>query len=295
MEWWRNSTPMTGGTPNDSAERLLIQYPSGTRWRGQRRDQFPISAPNEDFFLDWALALADLADPPQAAAPATVPADIIDLSKPVTFICGTSANRQALSKDYIGAGTTLTELQTDPVTCGPNGCAVCACSGTLVCVPGPGQCVQCLSDAQCSGDTPNCNLTTHSCECRFGSRAVHRDWRYGWNGRRRKWRDGRCGWPRRRGRNGWRRGDRGDRGRWRIRGNHFVGRNERNGREQTEQAERVERLLPVDRLAPARWAVPQRAVLRGAGQPKPKTKGSPSKAEAAAVVLEVLPTPVESH
>jgi MYXO-CTERM domain-containing protein len=117
--WYRNSTPSTGSTTNDIAERLLIEYPGASHWRVVTAGaNFPVApgVPNEDFFLDWALALADLANPPQAVPPLAA-ADIIDLSKPLTIVCGTSANKQALTKDFVGAGTTLSELAPDPVTC----------------------------------------------------------------------------------------------------------------------------------------------------------------------------------
>jgi hypothetical protein len=44
-----------------------------------------------------------------------------------------------------------------------------ACSPPSGGVCSAGQCVQCLTDANCAGNTPSCDIATHTCRCRTPS------------------------------------------------------------------------------------------------------------------------------
>ncbi len=187
VTWLRNSTPNTDGAPNDKAERLLAAEAIADYARAVSAGTvFPTNAPNEDFFVDFAVSVANLQSTPEVNP--QQPEDVLDLTQPLTFVCGTSANKATLSKDYGGPGTTIQELSSDPVICDENGCTPCntaaacgpscqacgtgevcdlatlTCQGACsangdctdttrpICETGSGACVECLTDGDCQND-----------------------------------------------------------------------------------------------------------------------------------------------
>ena len=64
--------------------------------------------------------------------------------------------------DQNGCGGTCFDTSSNALHCGA---ACVSCSGsTLRCLSGA--CVQCVVDQDCSGSTPSCDTTTHTCTCR---------------------------------------------------------------------------------------------------------------------------------
>jgi hypothetical protein len=172
IRWARNSTPDDSGV-RDEAEDTLVLYASPRtpeNWRVTELAPGTFGTPaDEDYFLDFAFAIADL-----TAARAQL---AIELSQPLSFVCGSSANGRWLSKDLgiIGSYVSsppLGDLASDPLTCGVNGCAPAACSNDADCTNGAlprcetttGVCVACLEKSDCDAGL-TCDLPSHSCQC----------------------------------------------------------------------------------------------------------------------------------
>lgn len=172
IQWRYNATPDATG-PGDKAETVVVSYPGTTNWRVQTVTPGAFGG-DDDYLLQMAFSLADLG---------VVAADggsvLSDLSKPLTFICGSSASGDTLTKDLgiIGSYTQappLSTLASDPLLCTSSGCtppAGCNVEGGIQCTnaslprcePTSGVCVECLGSADCNGGT--CDLATHACLC----------------------------------------------------------------------------------------------------------------------------------
>jgi hypothetical protein len=167
VEFYQNTTPALGGNPKDVAETLLATYPPATHAR--EAPAMSTFGGNPDVFIDWAISKADLAA-----------AGVTDQT-PLRIICGTSNNASSLTADLIteSGATTLPDLVTDPLTCGPTGCdipcagfgeacsvgvGVCAKMGTQVCDPKGGVICDALPgepsespETSCDGDDNDCD------------------------------------------------------------------------------------------------------------------------------------------
>jgi MYXO-CTERM domain-containing protein len=178
MTWLRNSTSDGDGSADDKAERLLSTEPIADYSRAVSAGVvFPTGSANEDFFVDFAVPIVDIQTTPEATPQEA--GDVMDLDRPRTFVCGSSANKATLSKDYGGLGTTIDELGSDPVICDENGCTTCnvtaacgptceACGIGQVCDPITVTCQNdCSDNVDCSDPArPICNTSSGSCvEC----------------------------------------------------------------------------------------------------------------------------------
>jgi hypothetical protein len=145
VELRSNTTPGNTGSPNDLSETLLKSYPVPAYAR-----EAPAASTfgaNPDFFVDWAVSQADLAN--AGVGPATA----------LRFICGSSSNAQNLATDLITStgATTLTGLATDPIACGFSGCDY-ACPGLgQPCTTGVGAC-QTSGVLLCNGQSDFCSV-----------------------------------------------------------------------------------------------------------------------------------------
>jgi hypothetical protein len=146
-----NTTQATKGNARDAAETELAIYPIDTHARSLEADTMFGDTP--DFFVDWAIDIADLADAG------------LDLSTPIRMIFGTSNNAQTLASDLLAASdsSTISDIASDPINCSDGKCVACAdlcgdaclkCEGaTPVCEDGAcvaGTSTACDSDADCT-------------------------------------------------------------------------------------------------------------------------------------------------
>ncbi len=116
VELYQNTTQSTTGQFNDTAEVELAVYPVSTHARVVSAGTiFPTSAPDEDFFLDWAIDIVHLSA-----------AGVTD-STAMLFTYGTSINAHTINADIVplvGTSGTLADTASDPVLCGASGCVV---------------------------------------------------------------------------------------------------------------------------------------------------------------------------
>ena len=143
---WKNSIQEMPNSPTDTADPIPIfsyEGPFDDRKPGygyaRERDAgtvFPLSNPDPDVFVDWAIERSKLAP---AVGPLT----------PLRFACGTAADGTKLSQDFSGPEH-LPDLFSDPVLCDNSGCYAqtcpefgnacttgiggCAGNGTFVCL-----------------------------------------------------------------------------------------------------------------------------------------------------------------
>ncbi len=101
------------GDPSDRAETVISTYSASTNSRVVEATGVYLSTfdMNPDYFLDWAIAWADLA---------TVG---ITPNDPLTLIFGSSNSATSLAADLGGAGTTIGDLASDPIACSDMGCS----------------------------------------------------------------------------------------------------------------------------------------------------------------------------
>jgi len=145
VELRQNSTFTQVNNPAEVAEILLQSYSVATN--AQANPTTTTLGGGTDYFIDWAVALADF--PMGAITPTT----------PLVFICGSSSNARNLTADPISesGASTLTDLSPDPITCDATGCHA-ACVQGAGCATGlNGACATGTWD--CSGMTPVCTPT----------------------------------------------------------------------------------------------------------------------------------------
>jgi MYXO-CTERM domain-containing protein len=176
IRWLQNSTPDTRGV-QDTAETEIVTYASPRtpeNWQVVEITPGSFGTPvDSDYFVDFAFALDDLA--------AVLPQITTDLAQPLTFICGSSANGQWISKDLgiIGTYTApppLVDLASDPIQCGATGCGLAGCTSNAdctnpslpVCHTASELCVECLATTDCT-EGFTCNTSSNVCECAAGA------------------------------------------------------------------------------------------------------------------------------
>jgi Cys-rich repeat protein len=160
VELLQNTQPRPGNPAQQPANMVVATYMVATNARAVAATSNLGGNPN--FFVDWAVALSDLAK--VGITPST----------PVTFLCGTSKTQRVLDGDIVGdeqacpggmdavhctGGNCLT--CTTANACGPD-CAVCG-GATPACNPAVGCVAACTSNAQCSGATPVCDTARGLC------------------------------------------------------------------------------------------------------------------------------------
>jgi len=160
VELQENTHPQPADPIQQPAGKVVATYPITTSARQAAAPSQLGGNPN--FFVDWAVALSDLAN--VGITPST----------PVSFICGTSKTERILDGDIIGDGQACRGVL-DAVECLGNSCAVCTtetacgpscaeCGGaTPVCNPAFGCFAACTSDVQCGGSTPVCDTGRGLC------------------------------------------------------------------------------------------------------------------------------------
>lgn len=156
----QNANPHPGNPTQQPATTDLATYTITTNAR-QAASPSQLGG-NPNFFIDWAVALSDLAK--VGVTPST----------PMTFICGTSKTVGVLDEDIVGQQQACNGVL-DAVECVSAGCATCTtanacgpscapCGGaTPACNPAFGCTVACTSDAECSGGTPFCDTAAGLC------------------------------------------------------------------------------------------------------------------------------------
>jgi MYXO-CTERM domain-containing protein len=161
----QNANPHPGNATQQPANTTVATYAVATSARQAAATSQLGGNPN--FFVDWAVALSDLAK--VGITPST----------PVTFICGTSKTEHVLDEDVVAQQQACGGVL-DTVECVGGGCATCttatacgpgcvACGGaTPVCDPTFGCTVACASDAQCGGATPVCDTVVGGCVANGG-------------------------------------------------------------------------------------------------------------------------------
>jgi hypothetical protein len=103
-----NTSPGTIGDPNDPAETVLSTYSRDTHSTSAEAPS--AFGGTRDYFLSWAVDLADLAG--------------VTASAPIQLIFGTSNNANSISPDLVGVEGTgnIADLISDPVLCTDAGC-----------------------------------------------------------------------------------------------------------------------------------------------------------------------------
>jgi Cys-rich repeat protein len=161
VELLHNTHPQIGQPTQQPADAVVAAYNVATSAR-------EVAAPSNlggdpDFFVDWAVALADLGK--VGITPST----------PITFICGTSRTERVLDADIIGDEQGCSGGVLDAVSCVGSSCATCStpracgpgctpCNGAASsCNPAFGCFAACTSDAQCSAPTPVCDTARGVC------------------------------------------------------------------------------------------------------------------------------------
>jgi Cys-rich repeat protein len=161
VELLQNTQPKPGNFTRQPANGAVATYPIAMNARQVAATSTLGGDP--DFYVDWAVALSDLAKVG------------ITASTPLTFICGTSKTERILDGDIIGDEQGCPGGVLDPVTCSGGACSACTtdtacgpscapCGGaTPKCNPAVGCAASCTSDAQCSGATPVCDTMRGVC------------------------------------------------------------------------------------------------------------------------------------
>jgi hypothetical protein len=156
----QNAHPHPGNPTQQPASTVVATYAAATSAREAAATSQLGGNPN--FFVDWAVALADLAK--VGITPST----------PVTFICGTTKTEHVMDEDVVAQQLSCGGVL-DTVECVGGGCAACttstacgpgcvACGGaTPVCDPAFGCTAGCTTDAECGGATPVCDTGPGRC------------------------------------------------------------------------------------------------------------------------------------
>lgn len=152
-----NQADFVGLTPNTMAAGNALGFaPSGTTvtfaaWDTSVTPSAPgyarsVPAPTSysgtpDAFIDFAVPLVGLTG--------------VTAATPLRFVCGTSTNKQGLTSDVAGTGSSISTVLSPPYECGVNGCSACntasACGAT---------CVACVSPQVCAGALGGCAAPT---------------------------------------------------------------------------------------------------------------------------------------
>jgi hypothetical protein len=160
VELLQNAQPVPGIPTQQPANKVVATYAVATNAR-------EVPAPSQlggdpDVYVDWAVALSDL-------APGITP------TTPVTFLCGTSKTERILDGDVIGDEQGCPGGFLDPLVCTGGNCAPCTtpgvcgpsctvCGGaTPNCNPVVGCTASCTRDSQCRGATPFCDTGRGVC------------------------------------------------------------------------------------------------------------------------------------
>jgi hypothetical protein len=161
VELLQNTQPQRGNPTRQPANSVVNTYPIATNARQVAAGSNIGGNPN--FFVDWAVALSDLAKVG------------ITNSTPMTLICGSSKTQRILDGDIIGDEQGCPGTIYDPVQCAGGNCSTCGtaracgpdcttCGGAApMCNPAFGCFAACNRDQQCSGATPVCDRARGFC------------------------------------------------------------------------------------------------------------------------------------